>query len=210
MRLGIFGGSFDPVHYGHLRLVGECQRKASLDEVWFTPVAIQPLKQGGPQASDQSRIEMLHRAIDSQPTRPGFPSPHATWRVCTLEIDRGGVSYTVDTLRRIHDELPEAELFFMVGADTLRDVPHWREPEEIFRLATPLVVCRPGQPMPDLAALATFCSDGRKPQQIEMEPIDVSSSEIRRRIAAGEPIDGLTPPEVAGYIAQHGLYRERL
>jgi nicotinate-nucleotide adenylyltransferase len=214
MRLGIFGGSFDPVHNGHLCLAHECQRQVALDEVWFTPVAIQPLKKSGPQAADHHRLQMLNRAIDSQKSEPSRGhdhnarvAPRESWRVCTLEIDRGGFSYTVDTLRRIHEELPDAELFFLVGADALRDVPQWREPQEIFRLSTPLVVCRPGQSMPDLSALGTFCDDQHKPQQVEMNPIDVSSSEIRRRIAAGEPIDHLTPPAVAEYIAGHGLYR---
>ncbi len=204
MRLGIFGGSFDPVHHGHLRLARECQRQAALDEIWFTPVAIQPLKMHGPQASDNHRIEMLNRAIESEPDqRP----PQSSWRVCTLEIERGGLSYTVDTLRRIHEELPDAELFFMVGADTLRDVPHWREPEEVFRLATPLVVCRPGQPVPDLSALESVCTERNQPQLITMEPTSASSSEIRRRISASKPIDDLTPTAVAEYIAEHGLYR---
>ena len=207
MRLGIFGGSFDPVHNGHLRVASDCQRQAALDEVWFTPVAVQPLKKHGPQASNHHRVGMLNLAIESEHSEPGRPRPRLSWRVCTLEIDRGGVSYTVDTLRRIHEELPDAELFFMVGADTLRDVPNWREPEEIFRLSTPLVVSRPGQPIPDLSALASFCSERNRPQLVEMAPIDVSSSEIRRRIAAGEAIDGLTPPAVADYIAEHGLYR---
>jgi nicotinate-nucleotide adenylyltransferase len=207
MRLGIFGGSFDPVHNGHLRLTRECQRQAALDEVWFTPVAIQPLKKEGPQASNNHRVEMLNRAIESELGEPGRPRPRLSWRVCTLEIDRGGLSYTVDTLQRIHDELPDAELFFMVGADALRDVPHWREPEEIFRLSTPLVVSRPGQPIPDLSALGGFCSERNKPHLVEIEPIDVSSSEIRGRIAKGDPIDGLTPRAVADYIAEHGLYR---
>ncbi len=204
MRLGIFGGSFDPVHSGHLRVARECQRQAALDEVWFTPVAIQPLKKGGPQASNDHRVEMLNRAIENE---PGQAAPQSTWRVCTLEIDRGGFSYTVDTLREIREQLPGADLFFIIGADVLRDVPRWREPEEIFRLSTPLVVCRPGQPVPDLSALEGFCSGRNKPQLVEMAPIDVSSSEIRGRIARGEPIDGLTPSTVADYIAEHGLYR---
>jgi nicotinate-nucleotide adenylyltransferase len=204
MRLGIFGGSFDPVHNGHLRLARECQRQVALDEVWFTPVAIQPLKKRGPRASNDHRVQMLNHAIESE---PGQQAPQSSWRVCTLEIDRGGLSYTVDTLRRIREELPDAELFFMLGADTLRDVPQWREPEEIFRLSTPLIVCRPGQAMPDLSAIARYCNTAHKPQLVAMEPIDVSSSDIRRRMAAGESIAHLVPPSVADYIIQHELYR---
>ena len=96
--------------------------------------------------------------MPSEPGRHSPPSRTVSWRVCTLEIDRGGYSYTVDTLRQLHIELPEAELFFMIGADAMRDVPQWKEPAEIFRLATPLVVRRAGQPDPDLAAIAPLCT----------------------------------------------------
>jgi nicotinate-nucleotide adenylyltransferase len=207
MRLGILGGSFDPVHNGHLALARACGEQAALDEVWFTPAAIQPLKHKGPHATDAQRIEMLNLAIDSEPSEPGRPRPRPSWRVCTLEIDRGGFSYTVDTLRQIHVELPDAALFFLMGADAVRDVPHWREPREIFRLATPLVVRRAGEPEPDLASLAALCTKTTQPQLVDMPPIDISSSDIRRRIAEGKPIQDLVPPAVGQYIAQHGLYR---
>jgi nicotinate-nucleotide adenylyltransferase len=205
MRLAIFGGSFDPVHNGHLALALACQREVALDEVWFTPTAIQPLKQHGPLASNNHRVEMLRLAIESE---PGGPPPRLTWRVCTLEVDRGGPSYTVDTLRQIHEELPETELFFLIGADAVRDVPKWREPAEIFRLATPLVVRRAGEPEPDLTAINALCPADNCVQLVEMQPVDVSSTEIRRRIAAGESIDGFVPDSVAHYIAQAGLYRK--
>jgi nicotinate-nucleotide adenylyltransferase len=207
MRLGILGGSFDPVHNGHLALARACGEQAALDEVWFTPAAIQPLKHKGPHATDAQRIEMLNLAIDIELSEPGRPRPRPSWRVCTLEIDRGGFSYTVDTLRQIHVELPDAALFFLMGADAVRDVPHWREPREIFRLATPLVVRRAGEPEPDLASLAALCTKTTQPQLVDMPPIDISSSDIRRRIAEGKPIQDLVPPAVGQYIAQHGLYR---
>jgi nicotinate-nucleotide adenylyltransferase len=207
MRLGILGGSFDPVHNGHLALARACGEQAALDEVWFTPAAIQPLKHKGPHATDAQRIEMLNLAIDIELSEPGRPRPRPSWRVCTLEIDRGGFSYTVDTLRQIHVELPDAALFFLMGADAVRDVPHWREPREIFRLATPLVVRRAGEPEPDLASLAALCTKTTQPQLVDMPPIDISSSDIRRRIAEGKPIQDLVPPAVGQYVAQHGLYR---
>lgn len=197
MRLGIFGGSFDPVHNGHLALARACQAQATLDEVWFTPTAIQPLKHSGPHATNAQRVELLNLAIDDEPK----------WRVCTLEIDRGGPSYTVDTLRQIRVELPDARLFFLMGADALRDAPRWKEPAEIFRLATPLVVRRAGQPEPDLTTLTPQCTEQTMPRRIEMPAIDVSSSEIRRRVVAGGPIGGFVPSAVAEYIAQHALYR---
>ena len=197
MRLGIYGGSFDPVHNGHLELARCCQRQAALDEIWFTPTAIQPLKHAGPQATNQQRVEMLRLAIADE----------LTWRICTLEIERGGFSYTVDTLRRIHTELPDAELFFLLGADALRDLPHWREPAEIFRLATPLVVCRASQPQPDLSALAAICPADHPPQLVNMPAMPESSTEIRRRITAGESVEGVLPLPVASYIAEKKCYR---
>lgn len=198
MRLGIFGGSFDPVHKAHLAIARACQQHAKLDEVWFTPTAIQPLKQKGPRASDAHRLEMLRLAIRDEPF----------WRVCSIEIDRGGLSYTVDTLRQIHEELPDAELFFLIGADALQDVAKWREPREIFRMATPLVVRRAVPSPPDLHHLKLLCSPGKQPQSIEMTAMDVSSSEIRRRIAAGIPADELVPDAVAEFITQHRLYSQ--
>jgi nicotinate-nucleotide adenylyltransferase len=219
-RIGIFGGSFDPVHYGHLELARACYEQADLDEVWFTPTAIQPLKHGGPQAEDADRVEMLRLAIESFATESSEPGgahhrgamvgprlSQFNCRVCTLEIDRGGYSYTVDTLRQIHEELPEAQLFFLMGADALRDVPSWKEPAEIFRLATPLVVGRAGEPAPELSAILPICTVENQPRQIEMRPMNISSSEIRRRIAASETLEGLVPQAVADYIAARGLYR---
>jgi len=196
MRLGIYGGSFDPVHNGHLALARACQHRTALDEIWFTPTAVQPLKQNGPHATNAQRVEMLQLAINHE----------TTWRVCTLEIDRGGMSYTVDTLRQLNEELPSAVLFFLMGADAVKDVPHWREPREIFRLSAPLVVRRAGQPDPDLAALKSICAENKQPHLVEMPAVDASSTDIRRRVAAGEPIDALVPASVAAYIAEHSVY----
>ena len=197
MRLGIYGGSFDPVHNAHLAVARACQQQARLDEIWFTPTALQPLKQHGPQASDAERIEMLRLAAEAEPS----------WRVFTMEIDRGGLSYTVDTLRQLSEELPDDELSFLMGADALLDVPKWREPEIMFSLATPLVVRRAGHPGPDLSELTKLCVPEHQPELIELPAMDVSSSDIRRRIATGEPIDHLVPPAVGAYIHKQGLYR---
>jgi nicotinate-nucleotide adenylyltransferase len=197
MRLGIFGGSFDPVHNGHLALAHACQRQTALDEVWFMPTAVQPLKQTGPHATDAQRIEMLRMAT--------LPEP--AWRVSTLEIDRGGLSYTIDTLRQLDEELPDAVLFFLMGADAVQDAPNWREPRGIFSLATPLVVRRAGQPEPDLDSLRALCAANKQPRLVEMPAVDASSSGIRRRAAVGESIDGLVPAQVAAYVESHQLYR---
>jgi nicotinate-nucleotide adenylyltransferase len=207
MNLGIFGGSFDPVHNGHLALARACQAAAALDEVWFTPTAVQPLKRNGPHATDAQRVEMLRLAIQSELQQRDSRQPTARLECCTLEIDRGGFSYSVDTIRQLHEELPGARLFFLIGADAVRDVPRWREPAEIFRHAKPLVVRRAGQPEPDLRTLAELCPPKNQPQLVEMPSVDVSSTDVRRRVANGEPIDELVPPDVADYIAQNRLYR---
>lgn len=188
MRIGLFGGSFDPVHNGHLALAACCAEQGKLDEVWFVPAAVQPFKQHGPVASDEDRCEMLRLAIAGA---PGLV-------LSTVELERGGVSYTVDTLRELHQARPDADFFFLMGADTLRELPGWREPDEVVRLATPMVVQRPGEE--DVVTDVTHL-------RVEMPPTDVSSTDIRRRVAAGEPIEGLTPPAVADYIAKHALYQ---
>jgi nicotinate-nucleotide adenylyltransferase len=197
MNLGIFGGSFDPVHLGHLAVARACQLQAALDEVWFVPAAVQPLKRSGPEANDDHRVEMLKLALDGKPN----------WLVCRLELDRGGYSYTFETLRQIHEELPEATLFFMIGADAVRDLPRWKEPSAIFAIATPLVVRRAGESEPDFSELSRIASPERRARLVEMPAMDVSSSDIRRRVAQGDSIAGLVPPTVGAYIAEHGLYR---
>ncbi|MEX2170448.1 MAG: nicotinate-nucleotide adenylyltransferase [Pirellulales bacterium] len=201
MRLGLFGGSFDPVHFGHLRLAEQCRAQARLDEVWLTPSAVQPHKLGGAQASALDRLRMLELAVADIPALS----------VSRLEIDRGGVSYTVDTLRAIQATHPQADLFLLMGADTLRDLPNWREPTEICRLATPLVVHRVGESPPDFDVLAPLVSADRlariRALEVEMPAVDISSTEIRERVGRGESIEGMTPQAVVEYVAEYGLYQ---
>ena len=134
MRLGIFGGSFNPVHYGHLLLAESCREACALDEVWLVPAAVPPHKQGVVLAPAKARLEMLELALaGNEHLRPS-----------SIELDRGGVSYTVDTLARIAAEKPGATLFLLMGADSLADLPTWREPARICSLATPVVVAACG------------------------------------------------------------------
>lgn len=202
MRLGLFGGTFDPVHYGHLLLAECCREQAALDEVWFVPAAASPFKQGAVQTSAQQRLEMLALAIGG----------HAQFRVSSLEIDRGGVSYTVDTLEELHRARPDDELFLLLGADALEDFPTWRQPQRICHLATLLVVRRPGWAEPDLARLAAIASpsqlDAIRRGLVEMPQIDLSSRDLRRRVAAGQSIRYRTPRAVETFIASAGLYRQ--
>lgn len=201
MRLGIFGGSFDPVHYGHLLLAETCREQARLDRVWFVPNSLSPLKREQPPASAKHRLEMLQLAIGG----------HEAFEVCTLEIDRGGISYTVDTLSQIRELHPTAELFFLMGADSLADFTLWREPERICSLAIPLVVRRHGSPEPDFAPIASLLSAERlelsRKNVVNMPIIQLSASEIRSRAQRGESLRYRTPRAVEKYIETNGLYR---
>lgn len=201
MRIGIFGGSFNPVHFGHLLLAECCREQSALDEVWFIPAATSPHKIDKAQAPDRQRIEMLELAT----------SGHRAFRVSTLEIDRGGISYTVETLSAIASEHPDAELFLLMGADSLRDLPTWREPEKICKLALPLCVERPDSPALDLASIADCVSPARL-RQIEagratMPSMGLSATDIRQRVAQGCSIRYQTPRAVEEYIATHSLYQ---
>ncbi len=199
MRLGIFGGSFDPVHFGHLLLAETCREQCRLDRVLFMPAAVPPHK-SRPMTPAAIRAEMLQLAVGG----------HPGMQVSTLEIDRGGVSYTVDTLASLRRQHPEAELFFLMGADSLVDLPSWREPQRICSLAVPLVVRRADSPEPEFGKLAPFLDDARirriQECQVTMPVIELSSTEIRQRVAAAKSIRYRTPRAVEMYILNSGLY----
>lgn len=190
MHVGVFGGSFDPVHNGHLRAAHACRSAVPLDVVLFVPAAAQPLKPQGAIALPGDRVRMLELALRGE----------AAFLVSTIEIDRGGISYTVDTLRQLASERPDDVLYLMLGADALADLKNWREPEAICNLATLLLVQRPG-------STASGDPPGANILRVPMEPLDVSSSEVRDRLSRDEPTDGLVPPAVAAYIAERGLYQ---
>ncbi len=213
MRLGLLGGTFDPVHYGHLLLAECCREQCRLDAVWFVPAATPPHKQSRVLSAAAQRVAMLELAIGG----------HEQFAVCQMEIDRGGVSYTVDTLRLLRREDPNRELFFLLGADSLVDLPTWREPQAICELALPVVAYRPGSlELPSAGdegaredvlekLLGTLVSPARleeiRRHVVEMPPVGISSSEIRRRVAAGKSIRYHTPRAVEKYIEAQGLYR---
>ncbi|MCC6123586.1 MAG: nicotinate (nicotinamide) nucleotide adenylyltransferase [Pirellulales bacterium] len=200
MRLGIFGGTFDPVHYGHLLLAECCREQCRLDAVWFLPAAVPPHKQDWGLSPAENRVEMLQLAI----------AGHPTFAVSRYELDRGGVNYTFETLEHFHRDDPSRELFFLLGADMLLDLPNWRRPERILELALPLAARRPGAGELDFAELAPFATPERIAQirahQVEMPQVDISGSEIRRRAAAGLSIRYRTPRAVEQYIETQGLY----
>lgn len=202
MRLGIFGGTFDPVHYGHLLLAEQCREQCRLDRVWFVPASVPPHKVERALTPAAQRVEMLRLAI----------AGHQAFDVSTLEIERGGLSYTLDTLAAICDLQPEAELFFLMGADSLRDLPMWWEPARICQLATPVVVRRQGAPEPDLGVLTPLVSPARLQEirgcQVQMPVVEFSSTAIRQAVAAGRSVRYQTPRAVEKYLETHGLYRQ--
>jgi len=194
MRIGIFGGSFSPVHYGHLLLAENCRDQAKLDQVWFIPTKISPLKQDLRPISDHHRLAMLELALAGNPA----------FQVSTIELDRGGVSYTVDTLREIRKRHPADELFLLIGGDALADFLRWKSPQEICELATPLVVTRPGSPACDWAPLAGVIDSARIDAMqrglISMPLVAFSSTEIRQRLAKGRSIRYQVPRSVEKYL----------
>ncbi len=200
MRLGLFGGSFDPVHYGHLLLAECCRQECRLDEVHILPAALPPHKQERDLTAAEHRVAMLQLAI----------AGHAAFSVSRFEIDRGGVSYTVDSLRHYHSEHPAGEFFLLLGADMLLDLPHWHEAPQVCQLAIPVVAGRPGFDIPDFSCLGQIASleqiEVFKQHQVDMPPVGISSSEIRRRVAGGLSIRYWTPRAVEKYIEEHGLY----
>jgi nicotinate-nucleotide adenylyltransferase len=201
MRLGLLGGSFDPVHFGHLLLAESAREQLALDEVWLIPAAVSPFKQGRQQAPAKDRLQMLELAI----------AGNERLRASAMEIERGGVSYTVDTLEAIAAQQPDATLYLIVGGDALRDLPQWREPARICTLAIPAAVRRSGSTQPDFDALASLVSPTRladiRAAQIEMPLIELSSTDLRQRAAAGKSLRYRTPRAVEKYIETHRLYR---
>lgn len=195
MRLGVFGGTFDPPHVGHLLVASDAADALRLDRLLFVPAAIQPLKGRSASAPPSDRLAMV-RLLAGDDVRFGADP---------IEIERDGLSYTVDTLAAVAEREPDAERFFLVGTDVLATLPRWREPERVQRLARLVVLER--------AASATEPVDsaaGALAADVIFLPtrrVDVSSTEIRERVRAGRPIRGFVPDAVAAYIAAAGLYR---
>jgi len=201
MRIGIFGGSFDPVHFGHLLLAECCREQLALDAVRFLPAAVPPHKQQRELTPAASRIEMLELAIGG----------HPAFSVDRFETDHGGINYTADTLAHFRDQDPASEFFFLMGADMFHDLPHWRQPQRICELAVPVAVRRAGEPPLDFQGLSAIASPERieamRRCEVAMPEIGLSASDIRHRVAAGQGIRYRTPRAVEKYIESHGLYK---
>jgi nicotinate-nucleotide adenylyltransferase len=201
MRLGIFGGSFDPVHIGHCWIAEAAIETLGLRTVHWIPAATSPLKVGGPYASAEDRLAMLHLALSGS-------ERHV---VDDREIRRGAVSYTVDTVAEYCAENADAEIVFIIGSDSLATMRQWHQPEELLRIAIPAVVQRGGQPEIDFSVLEGLV----EPQRIElfrqhiiaMPVIELSSSELRSRLARNRSIRYRTPRAVEALIDAQQLYR---
>ncbi len=186
MRLGILGGSFDPIHIGHLALGEAALDQLALDKVLFMPAGDQWRKAGRDVAPSGDRLAMARLAVGRNPK----------FKVSAMEIEREGPTYTIDTLEALGSESPGVEIFFIVGADALADMPNWREPERIFEMATVCVAARAGEAV----------TDGRV-TRIEMPEVDVSSSGVRERVKKGRSVGDLVPTVVERYIDEQKLYR---
>jgi nicotinate-nucleotide adenylyltransferase len=197
-RIGILGGSFNPPHLAHLVCASEAAAQLSLDRVLLTPVAAPPHKEAEQDPGPQARLELCRLAIAGD-ERLG---------VCDLEVQRGGPSYTVDTLRELHARTPEDHLTFIVGGDIALGLPTWHEPEAVLDLARLAVAERSGAGREEIAGrLAQRFGAAAAPVFFDMPRLDISSSQIRRRVAQGAPIRYLVPEGVAEQIARGRLYR---
>jgi nicotinate-nucleotide adenylyltransferase len=197
-RIGLLGGTFNPPHLGHLLIAQEAYDQLGLDRVLLMPVAVPPHKEAFGDPGAAARVELCRLAVGED----------ERFGVSTLEVDRGGASYTVDTLREIHATSPGDELTFIVGGDMASSLPAWREPAEVLRLARLAVAEREGARRGDiLERLAALPGAAERVDFFDLPRVDISSSLVRRRVAAGRPIRYLVADAVAAYVAQHGLYR---
>jgi nicotinate-nucleotide adenylyltransferase len=188
-RIGVFGGTFDPIHRTHLDIARAAKNQANLDRVLLVVANIPPHKQHNTDASPEDRYALVEAAVAGE---DGIEASH-------LELDRPGVSYTADTLQLLRDAYPQTELFLIIGMDSLVDLPKWREPERILDAARLLVVPRPGE----VSIPAEL--DGRY-DMLDFDPVDVSSTGVRARLENGEELDGIVPAPVAKLIREKGLY----
>lgn len=197
MRLGIMGGTFDPIHLGHLHVARVALREAALDSVLFLPDGDPPHKQPG--ASGADRLKMTQLAIKQDP---------AFW-VSDMELRRPGRTYTVDTLMALLKEDPARELHYLIGADTLFQFPSWKTAHKVATLCSMLVVPRPGTDLDEVRWFMRklFADFGLQSSLLSQPGPDISSTQIRERVKAGEDISALVSRAVALYIAENGLYR---
>ena len=196
-RIGIMGGTFDPIHMGHLITAEMVRTDAHLDEILFIPSARPPHKDGARAASAEDRLIMTERAVQDNPY----------FSVSDIELRRDGPSYTVDTIAELRADLGEAEIFFITGADAMNDLYRWHEPELLLRSCRFIVATRQGAPLDELLIAEKFTAEERSHIQVLPTPhLEISSTVIRARVRAGLSIRHLVPRTVEEYIRERGLY----
>lgn len=190
-RIGVFGGTFDPIHNTHIAIARAAREQANLDLVLFVVSANPPHKRGATLAPPEDRLALVRAALAGE----------AGMEASRIELDRSGPSYTADTLAELQARYPSASLYLIIGMDSLIDLPKWKSPERILGLAHLLVVPRPGRRQVPASLAGRY-------SMLAFEEAEDSSTEVRSRIAAGEPCDDLLPRAVIDLIQERGLYRE--
>jgi nicotinate-nucleotide adenylyltransferase len=198
-RVGILGGSFNPPHVGHLICAQQAHAQLGLDRVLLVPVAVPPHKDAAEDPGAGHRVTLCRLAAE----------PDGRLAVSTLEVDRGGPSYTADTLQALHDSHPEDELTFIAGGDMAASLPSWHAPERIAALAAFAVAEREDAGREAVTAALRAAGTPVEPAFLDAPRVDVSSSDIRDRVRRGQPIRYLVPDAVADYVQAHRLYRSR-
>ena len=200
-RIGIIGGSFDPLHLGHLIIAQDAAEHLNLSEVIFIPAAIPPHKQDAQQVDAEHRLNMLRLAVKSD----------SRFSVSDIEIKRGGLSYSVDTVKALRVIYSYADLFLIVGSDTLVELHTWNKIEDLLKMCDVATILRPGEDSQAAIAKKIQLPEGYKAKLmdhvIKAHRIEISSTEIRQRIADGLNIGYFVPPAVEKYIYEHGLYQ---
>jgi nicotinate-nucleotide adenylyltransferase len=199
MRVALFGGSFDPPHHGHIAIATAAADVFDLESVYFTPVGRQPLKPDGVPATFADRLAMVELACKAD----------SRFAVSDLDAPRsdGKPNYTVQTLAALHEAVPDARLFNLVGADSFLNLPRWHEPERLLELAEWIVVSRPGFPLADLSTLDLTPRQRGRVHLLQTVHEDVAATNLRERLEAGDSCADVLDPAVSAYIQAHHLYR---
>jgi nicotinate-nucleotide adenylyltransferase len=201
MRVGIFGGTFDPIHHGHLILAEQCREQGRLEQVWFVPAPRPPHKNDGTLTRFDQRVEMIQLAIAGQ----------AAFRVDEIEKERTGPSFTVDTVTELRRRHPADDFYLLVGSDTLAEIHTWYEPVRLLRMVGLLAMTRPGHPTRTAEQIRALLrlpeSASVRVDMVETPLIDISSHDLRNRAAAGRSLRYLLPRAVEIYVAEKQLYR---
>lgn len=211
MSVAFFGGTFDPPHRGHFGVARAAAEAFRLDTVVFAPVGNQPLKPGQTTTPFEDRLAMVALACEEFQPSPGGPTNARAVKFSASAIDRprhdGSPNYTVDTLALFREEMPQEQLYCLVGADSFLSLRQWRDPERLLALAEWIVVSRPGYSLADLSPLGLSARERERVHLLETTHYDISSTWLRERLAAGDSARDLLPDSVAHYIREHHLYR---